>query len=899
MRALRAWGRRLAGVFVRRRWESDLDEELASHLQLHIDDNLRAGMPPDEARRAALVALGGMAQTRERVGDRRGLPWLEAAARDVRYASRTLRRSPGFTAVAALTLALGIGANAAFFSLVDAILLQSLPVRHPRELVTLAARDPRGGDNSSFSYPMYRDLRDRGAAFAGVIARGGAQINLSYRGANERVDAELVSGNYYDVLGVRPFIGRVLTPADDRTPGGHPVAVLSYAFWQRRFGGDPAIVGQTVLLNEHPITVVGVAARGFYGLDLSRSFDVHVPLAETPVFNPVPANRLENRRWQWLTLMARLGPGVTVAQASASAGALYRQIRESDAEALPPRVGAAERARFLETALELGPGFQGRQGLQRELRLPLLLLFGATLVVLLILGANLANLLLARAAARAPEMAMRLALGASRARLVQQGLVESVLLSLGGAALGVVVAVGVRQALVAFMSAPVRDNLDAPLDWTVLAFLLGVGVAFGVLAGLVPALRASRLDAAPTLQRETRSTTGGGLARLRGGLIAAQVALSVPLLVGAGLFLRSLANVRGIDIGFVPAHVLVASVNPSANGYSTERARAFYGRLLDEVRALPGVRAAALATDSPISGGWDQMQVVVDGYRPREGENMSPNAASVSPGYFATLGIPLAAGRDFTERDTFGAPKVAIVNQAMARYFFGDADPIGRRIGTEETPDTEIVGVVADAKYVNLRETVRRHFYVPVAQEPRLFDLTLHVRAEGDPGAAASLVRAAVERLDPHLPVYRVTTLAAQIDRSLVEDRLLSWLSTAFSLLATALAAIGLYGVVAFSVARRTRDIGVRVALGATRADILFVVMRGTLGWVAGGLVAGIGAAAAVSRLVASQLYGIAPTDPVSFFAAGILLIASVALAAYLPASRAARVDPVTALRHE
>jgi predicted permease len=895
MRALRAWCLRVAGLFPRDTTDRDLDEELASHLQLHIDDNLRAGMRPDEARRAAILALGGLAATRERVRDRRRLPFVDALVRDVRYGVRSLRRTPGFALVAVVMLALGIGANAAIFSLVDAVLLRSLPVREPDRLVVLRTVQPRDGVATSFSYPMYQDLRDRAQAFSGVVARGGTQVAFSDGGVTERVVAELVSGNYYDVLGVRPWIGRLLTPDDDRTPGGHPLVVLTYRFWQRRFGGDPSIVGRTVRLNDHPMTVVGVAAPRFYGLELSSAVDVQIPLMETPLFNPVPANRLQSRSHQWLTLMARLAPGVTIEQARESAGALFRRILTEELGASAGTRTAFQRREFLASRLELQPGAAGFGRLQRELRTPLWLLFGATAIVLLILTANLANLLLARAASRRAETAIRTALGASRGRIVQQWLVESLLLAIAGAAGGTAVAAWGRGALVAFLPDAERINLAAPLDWRVLGFLIAAGLATSVLFGLAPAFDASRSRLTPGIAQQSRAVTGG----LRGALVAAQVALTIPLLVAALLFARSLARVRGIDLGFASDHVLVASVDPSLNGYTTERARGFYDDLLAALRLDPDVRAAGLATASPISGEWDELRVVVEGYHPRDGEDMSPYAASVSPGYFPALGMPILAGRDFSDRDRLGAPRVAIVNETMARYFFGDANPVGRRIGTGDVADTVIVGVVRDAKYVDVRETPKRHFYEPVAQEPRLFGLTLQVRTAGDPAAAAALVRRTVARIDPHVPVYHVATLDEQIDESLVEARLLTWLAAIFGALATLLAAVGLYGVIAFAVARRTREIGVRMALGAPRWRILLGVTRETFGWVAGGVVLGLAAAAALARIVASELYEVAATDPRVFAAAAAALVAAAAIAAYLPARRATSIDPVAALRAE
>jgi predicted permease len=891
---------RLRSLFRRGSVESEMNDELRFHVERQTEKLVASGMTRENAARRARIELGGLEQVKEECRDARGTSLLESGMQDVRYALRMLRKNPGFTAVSVLTLALGIGANAAIFSLMDAVLLSRLPVHQPEELVLITWWDAQSRVNSSFSYPMYQDLRDRNTAFAGVIARGGAQFNLNYRGVNERVRGELVSGNYYEVLGVRPWVGQLFTQRDDVTPGAHPVVVLSYGFWQRRFGGDPAIVGQTILLNEHPITVTGVSPPEFYGTGLDAPQDVQVPLMMTPVFKPVPDNRMQSRRHQWLDLMARRRAGVTLGEAQTSLEVLFHQIREGEEQQLPADASTFTRQQFLASKIHLEPGAQGRRSLQREMSQPLLLLFAVTGIVLLILCANLANLSLARAVARGQEVAVRLALGAGRTRLVRQWLTESVVLSLLGAAASVLVAYWGKAALLSFVPADFRINLASPLGWRVFAFLLAVGVVTGVLLGLAPALRAARSTSADTLRSDCHmSTPGGGVLSPRGVLTLLQVALSLPLLVGAGLFLQSLRNLEDMDAGFQKENILLASLNPSLNGYPQDRVQSRYADLLAQLREQPGVRVASLTTASPISGGWDSLSVVVEGYQPRQGEDMNPNWAAISTDYFRTLGIPLLAGRDFTDQDAAAAPKVAVVNETMARYFFKDANPIGRKIGLEKVPDTEIVGVVKDSKYTDLREKPRRHMYMPTMQQERLFDLTLAVRTTGDPRASADLVRGATSRVDPHLPLYDVTTLEAQIDVSLTADRMIAWLSILFGMLATLLSAIGLYGVVAFSAERRTREIGIRIALGALPGNILDLVLRQMGYIVAVGLALGAVAALALSRVIGSMLYGVRPLEPAVYLLAALLLAASAALAAYLPARRATRVDPVVALRHE
>jgi predicted permease len=825
---------------------------------------------------------------------------METIWQDIRYALRVLRKHPGFTVVAVLTLALGIGANAAIFTLTDAVLLQSLPVKDPNQLTTISSFEPRSGNNNSFSYPLYQDLRDKNEVFSGVIARGGAQMNVSFDGRNDRVRGELVSGNFFDVLGVRPWAGRLFTQDDDRTPGAHPVAVLSYAFWARRFGKDPGIVGKTILINEYPLTVIGVTPPGFYGIELASSPDVRVPLMMTVVFNPLPKTRLVSRRHQWLTIMARRKDGVTLAQAQASLGVLYHQIIESEVQQLPADVSAVDRQDYLKMTMVLGEGSQGFQRLQREMRTPLLLLFGATGIVLLILCANLANLVLARDAGRDQEISVRLALGAGRVRLLRQWLTEAILLSLLGALAGTLVALWVKSGLVSFIPADYRSNLDSPLGWRFVAFTLLVSLVVGIALGLAPALRAAHSSAVFALHGEARTfVAGGGLFSLRNGLILVQVALSLPLLIASGLLLGSLRNLRGVDPGFRPGNVLVASINPALNGYAPEKTRSFYNELLTGLRATPGVQSASLASDSPLAGSWDMNGIVIEGYQPSPGERTSTQRTAISTDYFRTLGISLVAGRDFTEQDTTGAPPVAIINQQMARHFFGNENPIGKKIGLEKVPDTVIVGIVSDAQHRSLRETPVRQFYQPINQESRLFDLTMHVKTAGDPGGVVDLVRAQVQKLDPHLPLYEMKTLSAQIDESLVQERLVTWLCTAFGLLAALLTALGLYGVLAFSVAQRTREIGIRVALGAQARDVFKLIIGQGMLVVTIGVALGLAASLALTRLIASLLFGVTATNAGTFMivSGGLALVAL--LACYLPARRATKVDPLVALRYE
>ncbi len=905
MEWLRILASRFLGLFRQSGQERDLDTELQAHLDSLTEENIRRGMNPQTARQAARREFGGLEQTKESYREQRGLPFFETLSQDLRYASRMLIKSPGFTTVTVLTLALGIGANTGLFSLVNSVLLGNLPVRNPQELVVVKYTDSLSREaNEDFSYPMYQSMRDKNSVFANVLSRSGLDFNASYGGQSERAVGEMVSGNYFETLGVQPFLGRLIGPEDDLTPGAHPVAVLSYGYWQRRFGSDPDVVGKDITLNNKSIRVIGITPPGFYGTEMARNPDIRVPMMMATVFRPVPANRLQNPRHHWMTILARRKPEVSVAQAQASLDILYHQILSAELQELGAGVNEHDKERALASRVQLDPGNQGFAHLRGEMERPLLLMFCVTGVVLLVACANLANLLLARNAKRKQEISVRLAIGAGRGRLIRQWLTESLLLSLLGGFAGIVVAYWAKTALLGFLPAGYSVNLHAPLDLRVLGFALLASIVTGLLFGLAPALQLSHTGLSIALRNDAPSIAAGErLFSLRSALIFLQVALSLPLLIGAGLFLHSLRNLRGVNTGFVRGNVFLATLNPAMNGYPQERIKFLYDDLLARVRTLPGVSAASLTTSSVISGGWDQEGVKVEGYQPGPDENMSPNAAVVSTGYFATMGIPFVAGRDFTEQDTASRSKVVIINETMAHYFFGAKDPLGKKITTDDDPkapfDREIIGVVKDAKYVRLSETPRRHFYAPLAQEPRLFDMTLQVRTSGDPEKIGDLVRGQVHDLDANLPLYATTTLEIQIDDSLTQERLLTWLSSLFGLLATLLASLGLSGVVAFSVARRTREIGIRMALGAQPGDILRNVVGHMAFLVIAGMAVGLAAAYGLSRLLGSMLFDVRSADPLAFAGACIVLGVIAGIAAYLPAQRATQVDPVVALRYE
>jgi predicted permease len=834
---------------------------------------------------------------------------MDGLSQDIRYAFRTLAKSPGFTVIVVLTLGLGVGANAAIFSLLDQVLLRMLPVENPQELVQLdgpGAFMGRTMNGRTFSFPMYRDLRDRNEVFAGVIARFPTSLTLTWQGHAERVSGDLVSGNYFQVLGVDPALGRLFTDDDDRTPGAHPVAVLSHGYWMRRFGGDPAVLNQTVGLNGHPMTIVGVVQAGFRSVAMDAAPDVMVPVMMKAQMTPTWTD-LDNRRSRWLTVMARLKRGVSRAQAAVSMNVLYKQILAQEITEIE-NPSARFRERFLAKTLLLLPGAKGPSGFRDNAQTPLLMLMAMVGVVLLIACANIASLIMARGAARQRETAVRIALGAGRLRIVRQQVVESLTLAILGGGAGVLIAAWTGDLLMRFLPPAAAGVLSTSIDLRVGGFALLASVAAALVFGLGPAVQFSRPGLAWALKEESGSATGGQRpVRLRKALVVAQVGLSVLLLWNAGLFARSLYNLRTLNPGFRPGGLLMFSMDPSLSGYDEARVVELFRGVRADIATLPGVRGVSSTVNAPMTNSEWQSTVWVDGYEPREDENMNPTFNAVGPGYFATTGTPLVVGREFTERDVRDALQVAIVNETFARYFFKDANPLGHhfgigRRGVSDFPAIEIVGVVKDAKSTNLRETPRRSVFVPYTQFRDLSDLTFVVRAAGgDPAALVPMVREAVRVRDPNVPIYDIETMATQMNESLAQERMVAGLSAAFGILATLLTAVGLYGVMSYTVARRKREIGIRMALGAARTTVLGQVLR-EVAWLAlSGLLVGVPAAYALARLAqsASQLFDLSASDPATVVAALALLAAVTFTAGYVPARRASRVDPMLALRYE
>jgi len=819
-----------------------------------------------------------------------------------------LQKSPLFTSVAITSLALGLGANTAIFSMLDQVLLRPLPVKNPGELVLVsspgAARGMFDGDNSDrlFSRPFYIELRDRNQVFSGLIARFPTAVNFVSQGQSESVTADVVSGNFFDVLGVAAAHGRLLTAADDVNKGGHPVVVLGYGFWQRRFGGDANVVGKTVRVNSAVMTVIGVTPREFFGVNVGRNPDVYVPLAMKAEITPA-WDMYDDRTAHFLHLLGRLKPGMDIKRASPSLQVTFKPMLETDLAAIPGAISQRFHDRFLSKSLILTPAYNGVPTFREANGMPLYVLMAMVGLVLLIACANVANLLVARGLGRQKEIAIRLALGASRSDIVRQLLAESMVLAVLGAFAGLLVSAWTSGLLVAALPADNGANaLSTSLDIRTVAFTFALALITGVLFGLLPAMQSTRPNVYPTLKDQGGSVIGGfGQIRSRRALVVAQVALSLLLLVGAGLFTRSLLNLRRLDPGFKTANLVTFSVDASRNGYSPERIRETYRQIAERLGAVPGVRSAALNTVMPLSGDINMNGVHVEGYQPKLDEVIDPHYSSISPGYFATVGTPLLLGRDFTAADRWGSPKVAIVNESFVKHFFPGENPLGRKygIGVGTTFDIAIVGVVKDAKYDNMRNEKVEYVYVPCLQDGTPGYISVAVSTAGAPESAMPALRRQIAQIDPNLAIFDLKTMESRVNESLFAERMIASLCACFGALATILASLGLYGVTAFSVARRTREIGIRMALGAGRGRVLLMVLREVAWMCLAGVGLGVPLAIGLSRYLVSQLYGVAPTDSLTLGFAALTMLSVSLLAGFLPARRAAAVDPTIALRYE
>jgi len=832
---------------------------------------------------------------------------------NLKFALRTLFKTPFVTIVAIVSLALGIGANAAIFSLFNQLLLEPLDVPQPARLVNLAAPGPKPGSTSCnqagpcdsvFSYPMFRDLERIQTPFTGLAAHVSFGANLAARGQTENGEGLLVSGSYFPVLGLQPTIGRLLGPDDDKVPGESHVVVLSHAYWLRRFGGDPGVLNQPLVVNGQSMTIVGVGPRGFDSTTLGVKPAVYAPITMRGFSQPFKG--FDNRRSYWAYLFARLKPGASIEQAQAALTTPYRQIL-NDVEA-PLQTGMSPQtlARFKTRPLLMDAGARGQSSVTTEGRAPLTLLFGVTALVLVIACANIANLLLARGAARASEMAVRLSIGAGRGQLVRQLLGESCLLALMGGIGGVFVAHWTLNLMATLMPAEATEVVRLEIDPTAAIFAATLALGTGVLFGLFPALHSTRPDLVSALKGQSGQASGARAAsRFRTTLATAQIALSMALLVAAGLFTKSLANVSRVDLGVSADNVIMFGISPELNGYTPERSRQLFERLEDDLAAIPGTAGVTMATVALVSGNNWGNNVAVEGFEAGPDTDTNSRFNEVGPGYFATLGIPLLAGRDFTRADTLGAPKVAIVNEAFAKKFNLGVNAVGKHMsndrgaGAAPALNMEIVGLVKNAKYSSVKNEIPPQFFLPYRQDERLGFINVYVRTAGDPTPFMTNIPKAIAHADPNLPVQRLRTLPQQIRENVFLDRFVSVLSTAFASLATLLAAVGLYGVLAYTVSQRTREIGLRMALGAAPSRVRAMVLRQVGLMVIVGGVIGLAAAIGLGRLAQSLLFQLQGSDPAVLIGAAVALTIVALAAGLIPAQRASQVDPMRALRYE
>ena len=902
---LRALWLRLRGVAGGDRAGDDFAAELESHLAMHIEDGIRSGLSAEQARRRALIALRGVEQTRQAYRDRATLTWLESLIQDVRFGLRMLARNPGFTSVVVLTLAVGIGASSTVFTWIDAVLLQPLGgVAEPSRLVTLESVTP-DGEWVPNSYPDFIDFRDHLKLFDGVAVTRPAALSAGSDDRAERIWAELVSGNFFAVLGVKPELGRMFLPKEfGDTPGAYPVAVISDRYWRTHYGADPNLIGRTIRINQHELTIVGVAPAAFHGSIPASAYDIWIPYMEQPLLNGVPEWMLRNRQNRNMLAIARVKQGVTIQQARDELATLARRM-------------AAEHADVSEgMSATLMPLWQSPHGPQALMVGPLRILMGVCVLVLLIVCANVANLMLARATVREREFSARMALGASRARVGRQVLTESLILTGAGAALGLAATPWLTHSLRFLIPPSPARNLiaiDSGPNSAVLLFTAALCVFSTLAAGLVPALRVSRMNLSSRLNSGGRSgapARGGN--RVRSVLVSLEVAFALVAVVGAALFARGFARTSHIDPGFDPNHVLLNQFYLNTNNYNLAERKEFCLRLAERMEAAPGVKGIAYSDGVPLGfepSWWEDLRI--EGYAPQPGENMKVFRNVISPGYLPLMHIPVVEGRNFTEQDNENAPSVMIVSQAFARRYFAGRDPVGKQVhGWGEW--IRVVGVARDSKYHYLGEGATPYFYVPFRQKFRAdMNLAFYVRTLGDPETLLSTLRAQVHELDPNVTVYDAVPLKEFIGASLFPQEITASFMTLLGTIALLLAALGLYSVMAYSVAQRTQEIGVRMALGAQRSHVMVMVVRRGLALTVLGLVAGSALAFALARAAASvsftnsamgtseNLLGGSGTDPLIYLAAAVFLCAVAVLAALVPARRAASIDPMQALRTE
>jgi predicted permease len=908
MSLLRKVASGLRSLFRKEQVDRELDEELRAYQELAAEEKMRDRMSRKEALRAVRLERGSLEVNKEIIRPGGWEFFVETCWQDLRFGLRTLRKSPGFTAVAVLTLALGIGANTAIFSLLNAVLLRELPVKNANELVLLGTGRGRGStggvDTVLYSYRFYEELAQKNQVFSETSAAmsvlfSGMHGRVEGSASLEPINVQLVSGTYFSMLGVQPALAREFSKLDDEPLGAHAAAMISYSWWTRRFARDPAVIGKTIAIGATLYTIVGVTPSKFFGTTVGESPDVWIPLSMQKQVSP-GWNGLEDRWWDSVYILARLRAGVSVAKAEAAINVLAKAIwRDFAGPVIPPH-----RQHDIDEAwIPLTSAARGLSEL-REYSLPLEILMVVVALVLLIACANIANLLLARSANRQQEIAVRTAVGAGRGRLLRQLLTESLLLACLGGVLGLLFASWASRAILAWISAgPEPLPLNIAPDARLLTFTFLTSLATALLFGTLPTLRSTHVNLTDAFKSGRGAGALGVRSRFSSALIVSQVALSFVLLIGAGLFLRTLVNLTRVNRGFDEKKVLLFSIDPPALGYKLDsRLVNLYQQLEQRVAAEPGVRADSVSLSTFNQGSW-RTPVSVLGATPNGGDNPHVIHNAVGPGYFTTMGIPLLIGRIFGPQDAAALPKVAVINETMARLYFPGGSPIGRRFGIESDPahaaDFEVIGVVKDAKYESLDESPQPGAYYLYSQVLKHFYYDFEVRYSGDPHAIIPEVRSAAASVDPNLPLVYQGTLAEQVDRSVASQSLTARLSAFFGFLAVFLASIGIYGLMSYGVARRTNEIGIRVALGAPRSRVFWMILRDGLLFACTGLALGIPIALAAGQLVSDMLFGIKPADPATMvFAATLLVVLNVA-AGYLPARRAMCVDPMAALRYE